>query len=169
MNDANRAVNWIAENWRKHFPGALLEYSFMDKNLNDQYFAEERFSNFFLYFSILSLIITCLGLLGLTALTIRRRVKEIGIRKVLGASVSNIILMFITDYLKLVIVSSIIAFPIAWYIMNKWLQNFAYKIELNWRLFVFSGGLALIITIITISFQAIRAATNNPVKSLRHE
>ena len=98
MNDPQKAVNWIADNWKKNFPGALLEYTFMDKKLNDQYLAENRFSKFFLYFSILSLIIACLGLFGLTAFTVRQRVKEIGIRKVLGASVSNIAAMLSTDF-----------------------------------------------------------------------
>jgi putative ABC transport system permease protein len=169
MNDPQKAIDWIADNWEKNFPGALLEYGFMDKKLNDQYLAENRFSKFFLYFSIFSLIIACLGLFGLTAFTVRQRVKEIGIRKVLGASVSGITTMLSTDFLKLVFISAIIAVPVAWYVMNKWLQDFAYRINIEWWVFVVAGLAALLIALITISFQSIKAAIANPVKSLRTE
>src|SRR6266536_691177 len=169
MNDPKKAVNWIADNWKKSFPGALIEYSFMDKKLNDQYLAENRFSKFFLYFSILSLIIACLGLFGLTAFTVQQRIKEIGIRKVLGASVSNITTMLSTGFLKLIAISAIIAFPVAWYVMHKWLEDFAYRIHISWWTFVASAAVVLIIAFITISFQTIKAAVANPVKSLRTE
>jgi putative ABC transport system permease protein len=169
MNDPQKAINWIADNWKKNFPSALLEYSFMDKKLNDQYIAEGRFSKFFLYFSILSLIIACLGLFGLTAFTVQQRIKEIGIRKVLGASVSGITAMLSTDFLKLVFVSAIIAVPVAWYVMNKWLQDFAYRINIEWWVFVVAGLAALLIALLTISFQSIKAAMANPMKSLRTE
>ena len=169
MNDPQQAIHWIADNWEKNFPSALLEYSFMDKKLNDQYLAENRFSKFFLCFSILSLIIACLGLFGLTAFTVRQRVKEIGIRKVLGASVSGITTMLSTDFLKLVFISAIIAVPVAWYVMNKWLQDFAYRINIEGWVFVVAGLAALLIALLTISFQSIKAAIANPVKSLRTE
>jgi len=169
MNDPQKAVSWIMETWKKNFPGALLEYSFMDKKLNDQYLAENRFSKFFLYFSILSLIIACLGLFGLTAFTVQQRIKEIGIRKVLGASVANITAMLSTDFLKLVFISAIIAVPVAWYVMNKWLQGFAYRTTISWWMFTIAGTAALLIALFTVSFQAIRAAVANPVKSLRTE
>ena len=169
MNDPQKAVNWTAETWKKNFPGTLLEYSFMDKKLNDQYLAENRFSKFFLYFSILSLIIACLGLFGLTAFTVQQRIKEIGIRKVLGASVSNITAMLSTDFLKLVFVSAIIAVPIAWYVMNNWLQDFAYRTTISWWMFTIADAAALLIALITVSVQAIKAAVANPVKSLRTE
>jgi len=169
MNNPQKAINWIADSWKKDFPGALMEYSFMDKKLNDQYRSENRFSTFFLYFSMLSLIIACLGLFGLTAFAIQQRVKEIGIRKVLGASVSNITTMLSAAFLKLVLTSVIIAFPVAWYVMDKWLQDFAYRINISWWTFIISGAVVLIIAFITISFQTIRAAMANPVKSLRAE
>ena len=169
MNDPKKAIEWIEDNWKKNFPGALLEYGFMDKKLNDQYLAENRFSKFFLYFSILSLIIACLGLFGLTAFTVRQRVKEIGIRKVLGASVSNIAAMLSTDFLKLVFVSAIIAVPVAWYVMNKWLQDFAYRVNISWWMFALAGIITMCIALLTISFQSIKAAIANPVKSLRTE
>ena len=169
MSDPQKSINWVAENWRKNFPEALFEYNFMDKKLNDQYLAENRFSKFFLYFSILSLIVACLGLFGLTAFTVRRRVKEIGIRKVLGASVSNITTMLSMDFLKLVFVSAIIAVPVAWYVMNKWLQDFAYRINISWWMFFAAGTIVLIIAFVTVGFQTIKAAIANPVKSLRTE
>jgi putative ABC transport system permease protein len=169
MSDPQKAVNWVAENWKKNFPGALLEYDFMDKKLNDQYLAEDRFSKFFLYFSILSLLIACLGLFGLTSFTVQQKVKEIGIRKVLGASVGNITTMLSKDFLKLVLVAAIIAFPVAWYAMNKWLQDFAYRITISWWMFVVAGITALLIAFITVGYQTIKAAIANPVKSLRTE
>ncbi len=169
MIDPQKAVKWITDNWNKDFPGALMEYSFMDKKLNDQYLAENRFSKFFFYFSVLSLVIACLGLFGLTAFTVQQRIKEIGIRKVLGASVSNITAMLSADFLKLILISSIIAFPVAWYVMHKWLQDFAYRVNISWWMFAASGAMVLIIAFITVGFQTIRAAIANPVKNLRVE
>ncbi len=169
MSDPQKAVGWVEMNWKKNFAGALLEYFFMDKKLNDQYLAENRFSKFFLYFSVISLIIACLGLFGLTSFMVRQRVKEIGIRKVLGASVPNITAMLSKDFLKLVIVASIIAFPVAWWAMDKWLQDFAYRIHISWWIFCVAGLLAIIIALITVSFETIKAAIANPVECLRTE
>ena len=169
MNKPKEAINWIEQNWKKNFPGTLFQYDFMDKKLGEQYKEEERFWQFFIYFSVLSLLIACLGLFGLTAYTTQQRVKEIGIRKVLGASVTNITTMLSKDFLKLVLVAAILAFPIAWLGMQKWLQNFAYRIDLSWWMFVTAAAIALLIALITISFQAIKAALSNPAKSLRAE
>ncbi|HEY9000646.1 MAG TPA: ABC transporter permease [Mucilaginibacter sp.] len=169
MNDPQKAVKWVTDNWQKAFPGALPEYSFMDKKLNDQYQSETRFSKFFLYFSVLSLIIACLGLFGLTAFTVQQKVKEIGIRKVLGASVSSITTMLSADFLKLILIAAFIAFPVAWYVMNKWLEDFAYRITISWWTFIASGVIVLIVAFSTIGFQTIKAAMANPVKSLRSE
>ena len=169
MSDPQKAITWVTQNWNKNFPGALLEYVFMDKKLNDQYLAENRFSKFFLYFSILSLVIACLGLFGLTAFTVQQRVKEIGIRKVLGASVSSITAMLSQDFLKLVVIAAIIAFPVAWFAMNKWLQDFAYRITISWWMFVAAAAAALLIALITVGYQTIKAAIANPVKNLRTE
>jgi putative ABC transport system permease protein len=121
------------------------------------------------YFSFLSILIACLGLFGLITISAEQRTKEIGIRKVLGASISNVALILSKDFLILVIVSNIIAWPVAYYFMNKWLQDFAYKINISWWVFVISGGIALIIALATVSFQAIKAAVANPVDSLRYE
>jgi putative ABC transport system permease protein len=118
---------------------------------------------------VLAILIACLGLFGLVTYAAEQRIREIGIRKVLGASVSNIASMLSTDFLKLVIISAAIAFPLAWWAMNKWLQGFAYRVNISWWVFVIAGVLALLIALITVSFQSIKAAIANPVKSLRSE
>jgi putative ABC transport system permease protein len=137
--------------------------------LNDQYQAEDRFAKFFFYFSILSLLIACLGLFGLTAYATQQRTKEIGIRKVLGASIPGIAGLLSKDFLKLVVVAFVIAVPIAWYAMYNWLQDFAYRITISWWVFAVAGIAAFVIAFLTISFQAVKAAMANPVKSLRTE
>jgi putative ABC transport system permease protein len=119
--------------------------------------------------AVLAIIIACLGLFGLATYAAEQRIKEIGIRKVLGASVRGIIAMLSKDFLKLVVIASIIAFPIAWFAMNKWLQDFAYRINISWWVFVIASVVAILIALLTISYQAIRAAIANPVKSLRTE
>ncbi|HEX5654554.1 MAG TPA: ABC transporter permease [Chitinophagaceae bacterium] len=169
MSDPQQTIATINSTWKKHFPGALLEYAFLDKKLQEQYLAEERFSRFFLYFSFLALLIACLGLLGLAAYATQQRVKEIGVRKVLGASMSNITAMLSRDFLKLVIIAILVATPLAWYIMNKWLEDFAYRVSIGWWVFAAAGIVALLIALFTVSFQAIKAAIANPVKSLRTE
>jgi putative ABC transport system permease protein len=163
------SISWIAQNWKKYFPGSLLEYDFIDKKLNDQYQAEDRFARFFLYFSLLSLLIACLGLFGLTAYATQQRTKEIGVRKILGASIPGIAALLSKDFLQLVVVAFILAIPIAWYAMYNWLQNFAYRVTIGWWIFAVAGVTAFLIALLTISFQAIKAAMANPVKSLRTE
>ena len=169
MNRLKDVLKLVEVNWKKYFPEYNLEYSFVDKKLQEQYKSEERFAKFFLYFSALSLLIACLGLFGLTAYATQRRTKEIGIRKVLGASVSAIVTMISKDFLKLVLIASLIAVPLAWWLMNMWLNDFAYRINIEWWVFVIAGCSALLIALVTVSFQSIRAAVANPVKSLRSE
>jgi putative ABC transport system permease protein len=120
-------------------------------------------------FSILAILIACLGLFGLVTYAAEQRTKEIGIRKVLGATVSNIVAMLSKDFLKLVMIAALIAFPVAWWAMNKWLQNFAYRINISWWIFIMAGVVALLIALITVSLKAIKAAIANPVKNLRTE
>jgi putative ABC transport system permease protein len=169
MSKPKDVLKLVAENWQKYFPEYNLEYNFIDKKLQEQYKSEERFAKFFLYFSILSLLIACLGLFGLTAYAAQQRTKEIGIRKVLGASVNGIVTLISKDFLKLVSIAALIAFPLSWWIMNKWLDDFAYRIHIGWWIFVVAGCVVLLIALITVSFQAIKAALANPVKSLRTE
>jgi putative ABC transport system permease protein len=150
-------------------PGFPFSFSFLDEAYQKQYETETRVSVLANYFSALAIIISCLGLFGLVAFTAQKRRKEIGIRKVVGASVNSITMMLTTDFLKLVVVAVLIAFPVAWYIMHQWLQGFVYRIDIGPLVFVIAAASIIIITILTVGFQAIKAALVNPVKSLRSE
>jgi len=155
--------------WATAFPGNPFEYFFLDDYFNRQYENERKFEKLFLVFAILAIMIGCLGLFGLSAYTASQRVKEIGIRKVLGASVPDITRMLSKDFLRLVIIAIIIASPIAWWAMSKWLEDFAYRVNISWWIFVAAGLVAIAIAFITVSYQAIKAAIANPTKSLRTE
>jgi putative ABC transport system permease protein len=146
-----------------------FSYGFVNEDLSKLYVTEQRMESLFNVFSILSILISCLGLFGLATFATQRRIKEIGVRKVLGAGEAGIVALLSKDFIKLVAVSLIIAFPVAWWAMNKWLDNFAYRINIAWWMFVAAGLGALFIALITVSFQAIKAAVANPVKSLRTE
>jgi putative ABC transport system permease protein len=159
----------IKNKWQAMAPGQPFDYSFMDEQFNNLYTAEQQTGRIIITFSVLAILIACLGLFGLVTYAAEQRTKEIGIRKVLGASVSNIVAMISKDFLKLVLIASIIAFPVAWWAMNKWLQDFAYRISISWWIFVLAGVIAVLIALLTISFQSIKAAIANPVKSLRTE
>jgi putative ABC transport system permease protein len=167
--EVSQTVALIRSVWKKHFSGALFDYEFLDRLLTEQYRAEERFSTIVTYFSFLSLLIACLGLYGLITHTTAQRTKEIGIRKTLGATVNGIVVMLATDFLQLVVFASFIAIPLAWYLMSQWLQSFVYRIGLEWWMFAASVLLVLLIALLTVSFQSIKAALTNPVKSLRSE
>lgn len=167
--DVRTAVSRVESIWKEQFPGYPMDYYFFDEFFDRQYQAEQRFGKIVAVFSGFTLFITCLGLLGLTAYTVSRRTKEIGIRKILGATVFNMVSLLSKDFIKLVLIAVLISTPVAWYIMNQWLQDFAYKIELHLWMFALVGSLAVIIALITVSFQSVRAATMNPVKSLRSE
>ena len=153
--------------YKKAVPGSEYSYAFWDELNAKEYRQERKWQQIINIATVLSILICCLGLFGLTHLASHMRVKEIGIRKVLGATVSNITSLISKDFLKLVILAVVIASPIAWYFMNDWLQDFAYRIKISWWIFLLAGLLAMIIAILTISFQAIKAAVANPVKSLR--
>jgi putative ABC transport system permease protein len=146
-----------------------VEFNFLDQNFAKQYAAEQKQEQLSLVFTMLAVFIACLGLFGLAAFTAQQRVKEIGVRKVLGATVASITLMLGKDFVKLVAISILIAAPIAWYAMSKWLEDFAYRVNIGWAVFIVAGLIALFIALVTVSFQAIRAALANPVKSLRNE
>jgi putative ABC transport system permease protein len=146
-----------------------FEYSFMDDDFNHIYQSEQNMGKIFICFAFFAILIACLGLFGLVTYAAERRTKEIGIRKVLGASVANIVNILSTDFLKLVAIAVLVAFPIAWYAMNNWLQGFAYRTAISWWVFIVAGILAIIITMATVSFRAIKAALANPVKSLKNE
>ncbi len=168
-NNLQQTIQHVQQSWAKAFPGNPFEYFFLDDYFNKQYANEQKFEKLFTTFAMLAIIISCLGLFGLSSYTATQRIKEIGIRKVLGASVVNITSMLTKDFLKLVIIAVLIASPVAWLAMNKWLQSFAYRININIWVFVIAGVIALLIALITVSLQAIRAVVANPVKSLRTE
>jgi predicted permease len=167
--NVEHAVEKMQAAIKKYNPAYPVEYQFVDENFNFIFRSETMIGKLSRVFAVLAIIISCLGLLGLAAYTAERRTREIGIRKVLGASVTGVTSLLSKDFLKLVGISAIIAFPLAWWIMHNWLQDFAYRITISWWVFLVAGLLALLIALITVSSQAIRAALTNPVKSLRTE
>ena len=167
--DLPQMVGQFQEVLKKDIPDIAFDYQFVDKHVQNLYASEERTANAAKVFSLLAIFIACLGLFGLAAFTAEQRTKEIGVRKVLGASVSGITVLLSKDFLKLVILSIIIAAPVAWWVMTKWLQDFVYKINISWWVIGVAGLTAIIIALITVSFQAIKAAMANPVESLRTE
>ncbi|MDQ6902839.1 MAG: ABC transporter permease [Bacteroidota bacterium] len=162
-------INEFQKLFKESIPDSVFDYTFLDKYLNTLYAAEQKMQTVIFIFSLLAIIVACMGLFGLAAYTAEQRTKEIGIRKVLGASVRGIAALLSKDFLRLVIVSIIIATPVAWWMMNKWLGDFAYRINISWWIFFVAGITAIIIALITISFQSIKTAVANPVKSLRTE
>jgi putative ABC transport system permease protein len=168
-NNLTSLLAQINSVWKEVNPNVQINYSFMDQDFDAIYRTEQRTGQLFIIFTTLAIVIACLGLFGLAAYAAEQRTKEIGIRKVLGASVTAIASMLSVDFVKLVGISILIASPIAWYLMNKWLQDFAYRISIQWWVLVVAGLVALLIAIITVSFQSIKAAIANPVDSLKNE
>jgi putative ABC transport system permease protein len=170
--DASNLQSTIAQiekKWNKFSPDRPFQYSFLDETFSQLYQSEERFKKVFLNITALAIIIACLGLFGLAAFVTEQRTKEIGIRKVLGASVTNITKLLSKDFLKLVLVAVVIASPVAWWVMNKWLEDFTYRINIGIWIFIAAGIVALLIALLTVSFHAVKSAIANPVKSLRSE
>jgi len=167
--DLQGTIAAVKAAWSKYFPNDPFSYFFLDDEFNAQYQADQRFGEMFTIFSLLAILIACFGLVGLSAYNILQRTKEVGIRKVLGASVRNVVFILSKDFLALVIVSFVIATPIAWFIMHSWLQDYAFRIDISWWIFGIAGIMAFVIALSTLSFQAIKAALANPVKSLRSE
>jgi putative ABC transport system permease protein len=155
--------------WKKFLPDVPYEYTFLDENFAKLYGSEQKQAAIFTLFACIAIFIACLGLFGLSAFSITQRIKEIGIRKVLGASLTNIVGLLSKDFLKLVLIAAIIAFPVAWYAMHSWLQDFAYRTSISWWIFVIAGVMATAISLLTISFQAVKAGLANPVNNLRTE
>jgi len=167
--DLSKVINQVESKWKSFASAEPFDYNFLDAAFDSQYRSEQRLGSIFSIFAALSIFIACLGLFGLSAFMAERRTKEIGVRKVLGASVSNVVVLLSKDFLRLTLIAIVIAFPVAWYFMSKWLEDFAYRINITWTIFLIAGFGTLIITLVTISFQAIAAAMANPVKSLRSE
>ena len=162
-------ISYLENTWKKFAGNQAFDYSFLDQNLAHLYIADQRTSKIASTFSILAIFIACLGLLGLASFVTEQRTKEIGIRKVLGASIPSLLFMLSKEFLKWVLIANIIAWPVAYYAMNNWLNNFAYRVNINLWIFILGGIAALIIALFTISSHAIKAATSNPIKSLRYE
>ncbi|MEO7960795.1 MAG: FtsX-like permease family protein, partial [Ginsengibacter sp.] len=168
-NNIPAALSTLESTWRKYLPELPYQYTFLDEKFTKLYESEQRQGTIFTIFACIAIFIACLGLFGLSAFAITQRVKEIGVRKVLGARVSSIVTLLSKDFLKLVLIAAVIAFPVAWYAMSHWLRDFAYRIDIAWWVFIVAAVLALTVALVTISFQAIKAAVANPVKSLRTE
>jgi putative ABC transport system permease protein len=166
---AKETLAFIQSVWQKNFPGHPFEYQFLDEHFKEVYRADTQVSNIVGILAALAIMISCLGLFGLASYSAERRIKEVGIRKVLGASVQNIVGILSTHFVKLVLIANLIAWPIAWFALHRWLQDYAYRVNISWWVFVMSGSLAMLIALVTVSFQAIKAAIANPVKSLRTE
>jgi len=162
-------VKQVETKWKVMAPSLPFSYRFLNESFDNMYRTEQRVGKIALSFAVLTIFIACLGLFGLATYMAEQRTKEIGVRKVLGATVGNIVNMLSKDFLKLVIISAFFAVPFGWWIMNKWLQDFAYRIDIGWWIFLVAIGVSIIIALCTVSFQALKAALNNPVKSLRTE
>ncbi|HEX3078875.1 MAG TPA: ABC transporter permease, partial [Puia sp.] len=167
--DLASTVGAIKSKYNSFFPGNLFDYYFIDNRFNALYKNDQLFGEIFALFAGFAIFIACLGLLGLALFTTAQRTKEIGVRKVLGASVTNIVFLLSKDFVRLIIISFLIASPVAWYVMHNWLQGFAYRIPISWWIFPGAGMLAFLIALGTVSVQTMRAAAANPVKSLRSE
>ena len=167
--DYQQLLSKIGAIWKKDVPGIPFEYNFLDEQVQKQYETDITLSRIINSFTLMAIVISGLGLFGLAAFSAEQRTKEIGIRKVLGASLSGIVGLLSKDFLQPVVLAILIATPISWWAMNKWLQAFAFKVDLSWWMFAVAGLVAIVIALCTVSFQAIKAAVANPVKSLRAE
>ncbi|MFC2164583.1 FtsX-like permease family protein [Acidobacteriota bacterium] len=165
----SETISYIQKTWQEMIPSYPLDYFFLDASFEQMHLADKKMSNILSIFSILAIFVACIGLFGLAAYTAEQKTKEIGVRKILGASVSSIYLLLSQEFLKWVVLANIIAWPVAYYAMHKWLQNFAFRTKIGWETFLLSGGVALAIAMVTVSVQAIKATTANPVDSLRYE
>jgi putative ABC transport system permease protein len=167
--NAREAVDFVAEEWSKHFEGVPFRYSFVDENFDKLYRKEDKFGRTIQVFSVLAIFIACLGLLGLSSFTAESRRKEIGIRKVNGASSLGLVALLAKEFSLLVLIAFAIAVPLSWYMGSLWLGNFAYRTDIGVWLFVWAGVAALLIAFVTVSYHTFKAAMTNPVESLRYE
>ena len=162
-------LSTIQRLWAHYFPERVFDYSFLDTNIDSLYKAQENLSKLVRYFALIAIFISCTGLFSLAAFMATQRTREIGIRKVLGASVMSLVALLFQDFLRLVVLALCISTPLAWWVMNKWLHDFAYRIPLSWWIFAAAGLLAVVISFFTVGIQGLRAARVSPVKSLRNE
>jgi ABC-type antimicrobial peptide transport system permease subunit len=165
----SESIKAVQKVWSTAYPEYVFSYVFLDDNIETFYAQEEKYSQMFQLFSFVFLVIGCLGLFGLISFVVNRKAKEVAIRKVLGASINNIIMLFSQEYVRLIGLSFAIATPIAYYVVNNWLSNFANHIELQWWLFAFPGAIVLLIALLVVSAKSLRVARSNPVDSLKYE
>lgn len=165
----NKSLSGIESLFKETFPGKPFQFFFLDDFFNRQYSADQRLGNVFGIFALLAIIVASLGLLGLSAFIIKLRTKEIGIRKILGVSISGILMLVSKDFIKLVLLSSLVAVPVIYWAAAEWLNNYAFHIKLNWHMFTLPPLILLLIVLLTVCLQSLRAALANPVKSLRTE
>jgi putative ABC transport system permease protein len=167
--DNAEAIAAAEQLWKQYNPEYPFDFQFLDASFDAMYKTEQRTGKLFTVFSIIAIFVSCLGLFGLATFTAEQRIKEIGIRKVMGASVNEIVALLSKDFLKLIVVSLFIAVPCSYFGMQNWLHDFAYHIPIDWTVFAWAGGISLAIAFLTISFQTVKAAMGNPVESLRTE
>jgi putative ABC transport system permease protein len=167
--DISRTIETVRGEWEKFFPGNTYEYFFLDDHFNQQYNADRRFGSVFGLFTGLAILVACLGLFGLASFTTMQRTKEIGIRKVLGASVAGILKLLYKEFALLLVIAFLVAIPIAWYSIDNWLANYAFRIDIHWAYFMIPFVAIGIIAWLTVSYQSLKASLANPVKSLRTE
>jgi len=167
--DTPRTLAWLENKWKEFDPDRPFEYSFLDETYSEQYRTEEKLQSIFVNFTLFAIFVACLGLFGLASFSAEQRTKEIGIRKVLGSSVWNIVLLLSRQRAKWVLIANLIAWPLAWYLANKWLEDFAHRVSIGPSVFLIAGVLTLAIALVTVSFQAFKAASADPVESLRYE
>jgi ABC-type antimicrobial peptide transport system permease subunit len=169
VQNIRQEIKNIEQIWSTVYPEYVFEYQFLDKKIASFYDAENKLSSLYKIFAAIAIFLSCLGLYGLASFMAVQRIKEVGIRKVLGASVQNVVMLFSKEFIALIAVAFIVASAVAYYFMNQWLQAYTYRIGLSWWIFLSAGLLSLFIALITVSSQAIKAAIANPIKSLRTE
>ena len=167
--NTEKTIASLQKIWAQYFPRDPFNYFFLDESFGQQYKADMLFGSVFGIFAVLAILIACFGLLGLSAYNVLQRTKEIGIRKVMGATVNSILILLSRDFLKLILIALLLAIPLGWYIMSHWLEDYASRIQISWWIFALSGSVALVIAVFTICMQTMKAATTNPVKSLKTE
>ncbi|MBK5277739.1 MAG: FtsX-like permease family protein, partial [Bacteroidia bacterium] len=168
-NDTQQILAKLQPVWDMHFPGNPMDYFFLDQFFNRQYESDKRFGEIFSMFTALAIFVACMGLFGLASFMTIQRTKEIGIRKALGSTSSEVVLLLSKGFVQLVLIANLIAWPLAWFIMSKWLQNFPYRIDINPVLFVIAGLAVVIIAFLSVGFQTMKAAQINPARTLRSE
>ncbi|MCB0668225.1 MAG: FtsX-like permease family protein [Saprospiraceae bacterium] len=164
-----QTLKFLEEKWKEFFPEKVFEYQFLDESINDAYTAETRLSSIIGYFSIIAILISCIGLFGLSAFVTRQRFKEIGIRKILGASVPQILRLLSKEFILLIGISMLIALPVTWYLLKDWLTGFAYRIDFPWWVPIFTGFVVMLLAFLTVSAQSLKTALSNPIEAIKEE